>query len=312
MSERTDVSLRETAKAQAELRAKFGFVPTSVLRDIRRGELSKRMFVFQNEQPDRNTSISATDQITTDGARENELERRRLGLPTFKRRFAKPGEQKVSYGTLSASIMPAELVKFFMDFYSSPGDTYLDPFMGQGIQLQVATMFGRHYHGYDLSTEFFGYIAAVVPKLRIPDGIRCTYTHGDSRFPAEIPDGIGDFSFHSPPYWDIEFYGEEEGQLGNRSYEEFLDGMEDVARAWLPKFKPGAWHVVNVNDFRKNGRYYCYHAALIQRFVCAGWEMYDTWIVEGLVGGLSRMFAAQRAVQRAAKVHEYCLVFRRP
>jgi hypothetical protein len=209
--------------------------------------------------------------------------------------------------------MPAELVAFFVRYYARPGDVYLDPFMGQGVQMQVAKRLGLHYHGYDLSAGFFRYIEAV--RAKIDDGsTTLSITLGDSRHPDAIPDGIGDFSFHSPPYWDIEFYGEESGQLGyKQTYEDFLAGMEAVARAWLPKFKSGAWHVVNVNDFRKGGRFYPYHADTITLFRRAGWELADTWIIDGLVGGLPKAFAVDFNMKRIApKVHEYALVFRKP
>lgn len=209
--------------------------------------------------------------------------------------------------------MPAELVAFFIKYYAKPGDLYLDPFAGQGVQMQVAKLLGLHYHGYDLSADFCTYIRAV--KSRIDDGsTELHITEGDSREPTEIADSSGDFSFHSPPYWDIEYYGDEVGQLGyKQSYEDFLSGMQAVAAAWLSKFKSGAYHVVNVNDFRAHGRFYPYHADTINLFQAAGWRLHDIWIIDGLVGGLPKAFAVDFNRQRIApKVHEYAIVFRAP
>lgn len=87
--------------------------------------------------------------------------------------------------------------------------------------------------------------------------------------------------------------------------------MEAVARAWRPKFKPGAYVVVNINDFRRDRKFYPYQAHTVALFERAGWTMHDSWIVDGLVGGMSKVFAVNRAKSRVApKVHEYCLVFR--
>lgn len=174
-------------------------------------------------------------------------------------------------------------------------------------------LLGLHYHGYDLSHDFCTYIRAV--KDRIDDGTTELHiTEGDSRDPSSIADNSGDFSFHSPPYWDIEYYGDEAGQLGyKQSYEDFLIGMQAVASAWLPKFKSGAYHVVNVNDFRAHGRFYAYHADTIALFQRAGWGLHDIWIIDGLVGGLPKAFAVDFNRQRIApKVHEYAIVFRKP
>lgn len=292
-------NIRKSASKRAEMISTFGFMPYSVLK-IARGSLSSRMFKYQSEVGTR--SISYTKKVKDDTKRMKGLGVRGHQSPRYK---------GAGRGKGGLSVMPAELVDFFIKYYTAPGQVYLDPFMGQGIQMQVARLRGLHYWGYDLSEEFFNYIEAV--KKRIDDGkttlnIFC----GDSRTPDEIPDGVGDFSFNSPPYWDIEYYGDELEQLGTgKTYEEFLDGMEAVARAWLPKFKDGAWHVVNINDFRKGGRFYPYHIDLCYRYQKAGWTLHDLWIIDGLVGGLSKSFAVSfNDKKRAPKTHEYALVFR--
>lgn len=294
-------SLKQSAINRKNMIRKFGFIPHSVL-EINRGALSNQMYIYQHESPERHTA----NYDDTNAKHKRLVEAGYVESQTASRRGA-------GRGNLGSTIMPAELVDFFIKYYSKEGDTYLDPFMGQGIQMQVAHRRGLNYYGYDLSEEFFQYIEAVQHK--IDDGTTTIQTTlGDSRFPTEIPDGIGDFSFYSPPYWDIEFYGEEPGQLGyKQTYQDFLQGMEDVARAWLPKFKKGAWHCVNVNDFRKDGRYISYHADIISLFQRAGWELWDTWIVKGLVGGLPKAFAVSFNLRRfAPKFHEYVLIFKRP
>lgn len=295
----SDESLRTSLKRSENTRAaylqKFGFMPLSVLR-IKRGTLSSSLYNYARE----------SGMTTTRGERAE-----RGGVYASKRLRMSGGGSRSSTGR-ALSVMPGELVEFFIKYYARPGQTYIDPFMGQGVRMQVAKRFGMHYRGYDLSRDFFDYIEAV--RRKIDDGkTTITVTHGDSRFPTEIPDACGDFSFHSPPYWDIEYYGDDPAQLGTgKSYEEFLSGMEDVARAWLPKFKPQAWHIVNVNDFRKDGVFYCYHADLIRAFTRAGWRLHDLWIVDGLVGGLPQVFAADFNSRRVApKVHEYAIVFRK-
>lgn len=290
--------LKQSAANRAAMLSKFGFIPMSILK-LSRGTFHKRLFHYSGDVGISNVRNNRIKVDRVKGKRREDAASGRVGV----------GNQ----GVAGLSIMPAELVEFFIKYYSRPGDIYLDPFMGQGVQMQVSKAMGLHYYGYDLSTEFFTYIASV--KEKIDDGTTTIrITHGDSRTPDEIPDGIGDFSFHSPPYWDVEFYGEEGGQLGYQaSYPEFLAGMEQVARAWLPKFKPGAWHIVNVNDIRKAGKFYSYHADTINLFTRAGWELHDTWIIEGLVGGLPKAFGVDFNLKRIApKVHEYALVFRKP
>lgn len=291
-------SLKQSRANRKAMQAKFGQIPLSVLK-ISRGALSRQMFHYAQ---DNGIAGVRNNRIKIDRDKEQ------------RRKDANSG--KVGVGNqqnAGLSIMPAELVEFFVKYYARPGAVYLDPFMGQGVQMQVAKLMGLHYYGYDISAEFFAYIDAV--RGKIDDGkTTIKITHGDSRHPVEVPDNIGDFSFFSPPYWDIEYYGDEPGQLGyKQSYSEFLEGMYQIAHAWLPKFKPGAYQVVNVNDFRKDGKYYSYHADTIFLFERAGWEVSDTWIIDGLVGGLPRAFAVDFNMKRIApKVHEYALVFRKP
>lgn len=312
-------SLKQSKANRQAMERKFGMVPLSILR-LSRGKLSAQMFLYQQENRERHGSKGDDYDEKASRLREAGYTKTSASMKAGRsvRRdsvfgFKTNTEGKPMENRTVASIMPAELVEFFVKYYARPGQVYLDPFMGQGVQMQVAKLMGLHYYGYDLSTEFFAYIESV--KAKIDDGkTTISITHGDSKAPDNVPDGIGDFSFHSPPYWDIEFYGTEAEQLGfNHTYPEFIDGMEQVARAWLPKFKSGAWHVVNVNDFRKDGKYYPYHADTIALFQRAGWVLSDTWIIDGLVGGLPKAFAVDFNMKRIApKVHEYALVFRKP
>lgn len=302
----------ESVNKRGEMLERFGFIPSSVLR-ITRGLLHRRMRIFQQEDP--KASISSKHSLaknlgSAEKADEIEQVYKDVGWKGPIASFGNPQSKRAS-----ASVMAAEVVDFFLKYYAEPGDVYLDPFMGQGVQMQVAHLRGFEYWGYDLSEVFFPYIERVRELLiaKSPEPELHIF-QDDSRCPCWIPDGIGGFSFHSPPYWDIEDYGEHPDQLGTgKTYEEFLDGMETVARAWLPKFRPGAFHVVNVNDFRKSGIFYSYHSDTIALFRRAGWVLHDTWICEGTLGRLPMLFGVKKNLERIApKVHEYFLVFRSP
>jgi hypothetical protein len=304
MSQRFDqeLTLKQRLAKSRELRTKmlrrFGFIPTSVLK-LSRGRLSQSMHNMQHEVPARNSAEQP----------RHKAKLQRLAEAGYS--GAIPSDRKAGRGTLGLSIMPAEIVKFFANYYSTTGEVYLDPFMGHGVRMQVASMLDMTYYGYDASSEFFAYVDAVRSRLRSNDSLHIT--RGDSRFPDQIPDDVGDFCFTSPPYWDIEYYGDDPEQLGTgTTYEDFIDSMGEVAAAWLPKFKSDATFVVNVNDFRKDGTFYAYHADLIRAFVAAGWRLHDIWIVEGLVGGTPKAFAVDfNSMKIAPKVHEYALIFRK-
>ena len=288
--------VNKSREGSARMKSLFGFMPLSVL-NIGRGPLSKKIYHYLGEQA---TTTGRGDRI--DGEL---ITTGTLGLSGAGSRGASRRDNP------SYSVMPADLVAFFIKYYARRGQVYLDPFMGQGVRMQVAYLMGLDYWGYDLSGKFVKYIRKVHERIGAPESVHIFL--GDSRTPEQIPDGIGDFSFHSPPYWNVEHYGEEPGQLGHRSYQEFLVGMKEVASAWLPKFKPGAFHAVNVGDIRAGGKFYNYHGDLISLFIEAGWLYHDIWILGGGVVGLSRVFARRKnAAKTAPRVHEYVLVFRKP
>lgn len=307
LTERVDKGRRDR---QAML-DKFGMIPTSVLR-LSRGALSRSMW---NMLAERSTgrvqganSLAREQAFTTEAGRQTARERRELGLFGGVKEYADANDRQ------TVSVMAAELVEFFARYYSRSGATYIDPFAGQGIQLQVAHRLGMHYVGMDLCAEYVRYIERTISKLDVPDGLVLSITEGDSRRPDRVPDGCGDFTFTSPPYWDVEFYGPEAEQLGTgQTYEQFLAGMRDVAAAWLPKYRTGAYVAVNVNDLRRDGRFIPYHADVIALYRDAGYVPHDVWIVEGLIAGLPKAFAVSFNLKRIApKVHEYVLIFRCP
>lgn len=293
-------SLAQSEANRKAVERRFGFIPYSVL-TLKRGALSNKLYSYRGQTPARNVDLLADKS-------ELSADMRATGWDGGSVFFARAGR-----GTTGLSVMAAEVPEFFIKYYAKPGQVYGNPYAGKGVEMQVAKLYGMHFYGYDIAEEFAAWNLALIGK--IDDGkTTLSFTCGDSRHPDAIPNGILDFSFYSPPYWDIEDYGDEPGQLGKgKSYKEFLDGLQDVAHAWVPKFKRDCWHVVNVNDFRKDGRFYSYHSDVIARYALAGWELYDTWIINGVISGRPQAFAVKYNMERRApKVHEYALVFRLP
>ena len=65
---------------------------------------------------------------------------------------------------------PEELVALMIHTYTSPGDTVLDPFVGSGTTLKVASGMGRTGIGIELNKEFEELIRIrVQERFEIPD-----------------------------------------------------------------------------------------------------------------------------------------------
>lgn len=286
---------------------RFGFIPLSTLK-LSRGALSASLFNMLAERNLRMRAVKSQSRLSEKAsaeARAKGEERMRRGLLGGVGDYTGTDREKVS-------MMSGEIVEFFAKYYSRSGALYLDPFAGQGVQMQVAHKLGMSYLGVDVCHEYVEYMHAVQRKLGSPPTINVL--EADSREPHFVVDNSGDFCFTSPPYWDIEYYGPEAQQLGtDKSYDEFLQGMLDVFAAWLPKFKSGAYVVVNVNDLRRDGAFIPYHCDIVSLLKLAGYVVHDIWIVEGLIAGLPRAFAVSFNMQRIApKVHEFAIVARVP
>jgi len=197
-------------------------------------------------------------------------------------------------------------------FYTKPGDVVVDPFAGHNSRMDMCVKAGRHYMGNDLSHEFSKYNFKRADELRklYPD-IKIKITEGDSRV-LPFKDEVGDFTITSPPYWDIEYYGDEKEQLGNGTYEEFLDGLQLVFNENFRCLKPGAISQWFVNDFRKGGKFYSYHSDCIRLAKRAGFIQRDMLIVD-LGRGFRDVFINETILTRILpKRHEYGIVFEKP
>lgn len=212
------------------------------------------------------------------------------------------------------------LSKFFQEigrtvvlFYTKPRDVVVDPFAGHNSRMELTVKAGRHYVGCDLTEEFvaFNRKRAEILRRRYP-GIDITLHHCDSR-KQPVPTAVGDFTITSPPYWDIEEYGDEPEQMSNcRTYDEFMDSMQLVLGENFRTLKPGAFSCWFLNDFRRNGRMHFYHMDLMDRAREVGFTCHDIMIVD-LGRGVRDCFVNQaKSMKIFPKRHEYCVVLRKP
>jgi len=189
--------------------------------------------------------------------------------------------------------------------------------------MQIVWEAGRNYIGYDISENYIELnrqAAAIIQgeadesqlwfdemkpaatiELYCRDNCSC-----------HLADDSIDFTFTSPPYWDLEFYGDEPEQLGwGKTYEQFLQGMRAMIAEQKRVLKPGRFCVINVNDFRKGGRFYTYHADVLELGESVGFEIFDIIILEW-PNAIRAAFASQVETSFIMpKKHEYLLVFRK-
>jgi DNA modification methylase len=225
----------------------------------------------------------------------------------------------VRCGALSR--FPQNVGRMLLRLYTKRGATVVDPFAGHNSRMELCWRDGRHYVGCDISHEFM----EANFKLRE----RLLAENADDMFSAErvatitlhecdsrampVKNNTGDFTITSPPYWDIEFYGSEPGQLGRgNTYDEFLRRLGAVCAENFRCLRSGAFAVWCVNDFRKDGKFYSYHMHTAQLMRDAGFTQWDIAIID-LGNSMRAAFATQIVSTKILpKRHEYALIFRKP
>ena len=225
----------------------------------------------------------------------------------------------VRSGALSR--FPQGVGRILLHIYSETNCTVIDPFAGHNSRMELCWRLNRNYIGCDISHQFMIANREIAHVLRDEADYdlfgKEHYTSWielhecDSRA-MPIPDESGDFTITSPPYWCLEFYGDEPEQLGNLNYEEFLSALREVAKENYRCLRPGSFAIWCVNDFRKDGRFYPYHEHVAEILRSVGFSQFDTLITD-LGPAIRAAFASQILETKIIpKRHEYCLVFQRP
>jgi len=174
---------------------------------------------------------------------------------------------------------PERLVSEFIQAFSKPGDTVLDPMMGTGSALVASLRSSRHAIGIDLNTRF-----VAVARNRVTAETRSLLEKPSE---AEIKEGdardivklIGsravDYCITSPPYWSMlsnegsenqqarrerklpTVYSDSDRDLGNiEDYERFIDTLVNIYNAVGDVLKKGGYLTAVVKNIKRNHTVY--------------------------------------------------------
>ena len=241
----------------------------------------------------------------------------------------------------SSPIVAERLIKF----YTEPGDTVLNPMCERLPHLLIAHYLHRNVIGQDICKEFYLHDVEKVKKriknaqfmdsennkitfeddnhfFSIYNGLRFDLTCGDSRH-LDLPNNSIDFIITSPPYYNIGIYGDiEPEQIGRGTitgkgdvptYEEFLDGLQEIYAECLRVLKPGHFFCSILNDFRLKGRFYLFHIDSIHKAEQLGFIPHDLIIYNLGLHPIHAIFLSELNENKTfAKMHEYIEIFRKP
>ena len=297
---KTEEDLRESRENRDRIIKQFGCVPESILLH--------------------NKADKAMDLMVTEHGRDYYAKSHKgTGTPQDKAFTVSGMTCRGKGGGLSR--FPQSVGRILLMLYTEPGDTVVDPFAGHNSRMELCWRAGRNYIGQDLSHDFMEANRKIrdillqrkaddmFPETHSPAKI--TLYEGDSRR-LKAPPGCGDFTITSPPYWNLEYYGDEPEQLGgDNSYETFIEGLGQVAKSNFLRLRSGAFCVWCVNDFRVGGTFYSYHEDTLVLLRAAGFVQWDLAITD--LGSSFGQAFAQQVIDRKIlpKRHEFCIIMRK-
>lgn len=226
--------------------------------------------------------------------------------------YATNGTELIAPGT---SIFDPVLCEIAYRWFAPPDGSVLDPFAGGSVRGIVAAMLGHRYTGLDLSeAQVLANRAQADDLLAGGDYPPPIWIQGDSARMAQIltEPMKYDLLFSCPPYYDLEVYGDEEGELSAMpSYEEFLRAYRLIIALACERLKEDRFAVWIVGEIRgADGFQRGFVADTIQAFRDAGLHLQNEAVLINAVGTLAlrapRMFLSSRALGRS---HQSVLVF---
>lgn len=215
----------------------------------------------------------------------------------------------------------ARLVRFF----TKPGQTVLDPFVGIGSTLKAAAVEGRRGIGIELNPTFVE-LARQRLATEVADADEQCVIEGDCRAILPTLDPV-ELVVTSPPYWNIlskkdhkakqereahdlaTDYGDNPLDLGTiESYDDYLTAV--VGMAGECRIVDRGHLCMIVGDFRHGGRYYMLHADLANRI-----EAETELVLKGITviwQPSKRVFPYGYPAAFVPNIHhQYVLIFRR-
>lgn len=179
---------------------------------------------------------------------------------------------------------PPQLMRRIVEFFTKEGEWVLDPFMGVGGTLLGCSLANRNAVGLDLSKKYID----VYREVARQEGLRQQFAiQADARTMLEEPEVGGrlfDMVLTDPPYGDMmrrpqngekkkktglssptPFTGDP-ADLGNLTYNVFLDELTGIMAKSLTVLKPTGYLVLFAKDFQPTEEHHnLLHADIVVR-----------------------------------------------
>ncbi len=208
----------------------------------------------------------------------------------------------------SVSIFNPHLAQMILSAYCPPKAKIYDAFAGGGTRGFIASAMGHEYTGVELRQEEVDRILRQQDELSTPFTLYCA----DSRF-YPIDEGIYDFSYSCPPYYNLEVYSDLLGDMSNvETYEEFLGMLKDSLGITYKGLKDDAlcvWVVGNLR--RKDGSLIHFNGDTVRIGQEVGFKLWDELIFWGASDSAVQRSGQFEANRKSVRVHESIIIFKK-
>ncbi len=186
----------------------------------------------------------------------------------------------------------------------------LDPFAGGSVRGIVAHKLGFKYTGIELRKE---QVDSNIEQGRqiLPDN-QPNWICGDSNKILDTITEKFDFIFSCPPYANLEVYSDDENDLSNMPYQDFLLAYRSIINKSINKLKNGHFAIFVVGDVRgEDGYYLDFISDTKKAFIDSGAKLYNEAILLDPIG--TAMIRANNNFQskKLVKVHQNILCFKK-
>ena len=223
---------------------------------------------------------------------------------------------------------PEELVRMYLEHFSSEGDSVFDPMSGTGSTQVAALKLKRMTYGVELS-PLFHQIAQDRCRENLGPGGKFKLIQGDARKIESMKFPTMDYVITSPPYWDMlnmkgaeiqaarrqkglkTNYSDNKNDLGNETdYDTFLNLLFEVYQQTANLLKSGGCLTIVVKNVKKKGLHYPLAFDLGEKLTASGMKMVHLgfWCQDDL-----RIAPyGYRYTWVSNTFHHYCLTFQKP
>lgn len=210
------------------------------------------------------------------------------------------------------SIFDPALCEVLYHWFCCEGGEILDPFAGGSVRGIVAHYLGYKYTGIDISQ-----IQIDSNREQASDILHVSnqpnWYVGDSNKVLDEFDKEFDFVFSCPPYANLEVYSQEEGDISNMTYPDFLDAYESIIDKSCKMLKSGGYACFVVGEVRdKSGNYLGFVPDTVKVFQKCGMLYYNEAILLNAIASAPMRAKNYMKTEKLAKVHQNVLVFRKP